>query len=360
MTEESRSEDELRAEREDALVPAPPPLSPPTRQLAAMAFVLAAGVAGVVAIAPRLMEAFQASPALNGAIVGVFVIGVIYAFRQPWSLRVEIAWLDAFAAGAHAKREPELLAPMAAMLRDRGGEGRLALSQLALRSLLDGVSARIDERKEITRYLIGLLVFLGLLGTFWGLLDVVGAVARAIAGLDLSAGGDGFLALRDSLSAPISGMGVAFSSSLFGLAGSLALGLLELLAAQSQNRFYSDLETWLARRTRIAGAGGGGDDDEAPGLGYVAALLEQTAESIQSFERTARQNAETSAEIRRALERLAAKGEADETAALLRALDERLARVGEETAAAQARSADDVAKEIKLLARTLSAGGGGA
>ncbi|MEM6492545.1 MAG: flagellar motor protein MotA, partial [Pseudomonadota bacterium] len=218
-----------------------------------MAVVFAAGVAGVVALAPRLSDAFQASPELNGAIVAVFLIGVVYAFRQPWSLRVEIAWLQAFAAGAHADRaDPQLLAPMAAMLRGRAGDGRLALSPLALRSLLDGVAARLEERKEITRYLIGLLVFLGLLGTFWGLLDVVGAVARAIAGLDLSGGGDGFVELRDSLSAPIAGMGVAFSSSLFGLAGSLALGLLELLAAQSQNRFYSDLETWLSRRTRIA------------------------------------------------------------------------------------------------------------
>lgn len=359
MSEDGRPHDGFRVDAEDVRGPAEPPLTAPTRQLVAMVVVLAAGVAGVAAIAPRLIEAFQASPALNGAIVGVFAIGVIYAFRQPWSLRVEIAWLNAFADGAHAdRRDPHLLAPMAAMLRGRGGDGRLALSPLALRSLLDGVAARLDERKEITRYLIGLLVFLGLLGTFWGLLDVVGAVARAIAGLDLSAGGDGFLALRDSLSAPISGMGVAFSSSLFGLAGSLALGLLELLAAQSQNRFYSDLETWLAKRTRLSG--GGANEDEAPGLSYVAALLEQTAESIQSFERAAAKNAETSAAIQRALERLAARGDADETTALLRALDERLARVGEETTAAQSRAADDVAKEIKLLARTLSAGGGGA
>ena len=357
-------------------------MSAPTPRLLVMAAALAVGGAGCALLAPRLIDAFLANPGLNGAIIAVFAIGVISVFVQVWSLRREIAWIEGFGDGDRIDRPaPKLLAAMAAMLREK--DGRFALSPAAQRSIIDGVAGRLEERREISRYLIGLLVFLGLLGTFWGLLDVVGAVAGVIGGLDLSSGGDGFLTLRDGLAAPISGMGVAFSSSLFGLAGSLALGFLELLSGQAQNRFFGELETWLSRRTRLA-AGTSADDDDAPGFAYVAALLEQTAEALLRFEKNAQKSEDNAADLRRSValmaERLAqselrdraspeldgmkrsldallARAEADPAPALLRAIEERLARNAIEASDARARAADALSADIKLLARTLAGGG---
>lgn len=373
------------AAEDDGLRVEEPPLSSPTPRLALIAVVLVAGGIGAAFLWPRLAAAFAASPVLNGAILTVFAIGVLYVVHQMWSLRREIAWIEAFNDGAHGAPEPRLLSAMAAMLGKSFGKPRFALSPGAQRAIIDGVAARLEERREVARYLIGLLVFLGLLGTFWGLLDVVAAVAGVISALDLSGDADGFVKLREGLSAPIAGMGVAFSSSLFGLAGSLALGFLELQAGQAQNRFFGELETWASRRTRLA-AGGGADEGEAPGLSYVAALLEQTADSIQSFERTARKGEENAAELRRALARIAetlAASDADAqtrmaddlaamraaleamaeraeaTPALLRAMDERLAVSAEQAADGRARAAEALSREIKLLARTLGGERGG-
>ena len=334
-------------------------LSSPRVYLLAM-LIFTALVGFLVFILQRqVMSAFATNPGLNGLIVGVLLVGILLAFLQVIRIMPEVRWVNSFRAGNldNAKRDPVLLAPMQAMLK---GQSDVALSTASTQSILESIGNRLDERRDISRYLISLLVFLGLLGTFWGLLATIGSIGDTIGSLDPASGdtSDVLDSLKSGLQAPLDGMGTAFSSSLFGLAGSLVLGFLDLQSGQAQNRFYSDLETWLARRTRIAGAAGA-DADDAPGLSYVAALLEQTAESIQTFERTARQNAEISNAIRRAIERLAAKSEADETPALLRALDERLSRSSEETTAAQARAADDVAKEIKLLARTLSAGASG-
>jgi hypothetical protein len=147
---------------------------------------------------------------------------------------------------------------MAAML---GGEpiGRVAISAQTMRAFLDSLATRLDEARDISRYLTGLLVFLGLLGTFWGLIETVGSVGTIINGLKV--GGDAdtvFDALKEGLAAPLGGMGISFSSSLFGLAGSLILGFLDLQTSQAQNRFYTNLEDWLATTVQDLGAGANG------------------------------------------------------------------------------------------------------
>tara|TARA_A100001037_G_scaffold298356_1_gene321928 strand:- start:563 stop:1453 length:891 start_codon:yes stop_codon:yes gene_type:complete len=185
-----------------------------------------------------------------------------------------------------------MLAPMASMLGER--TERFSLSALSMRSLLDGIGARLDESRDISRYLIGLLIFLGLLGTFWGLLQTIDAVSDVIAGLSVGTKelGPVFDNLKSGLQAPLSGMGTAFSSSLFGLAGSLVLGFLELQAGQAQNRFYNDLEDWLSGQTRLAsGALSAEADQSVPA--YVQALLEQTADSLENLQRTLQRGEES-------------------------------------------------------------------
>jgi hypothetical protein len=243
----------------------------------------------VLAIIGPLERAFMANPAINGLILGVLLLGIVYAFRQVLLLHPEVRWIDTFRRsepGLSVQDPPTLLGPMATMLGDRTSR-RMQLSTLTMRSLLDGISSRLDESRDISRYMIGLLVFLGLLGTFWGLLQTIGAVGSTIASLSVD-GGDfsaQFDSLRQGLEAPLSGMGTAFSSSLFGLGGSLVLGFLDLQAGQAQNRFYNDLEEWLSSVTRLSsGAGIAEGDQSVPA--YVQALLEQTAESLDNLQRT--------------------------------------------------------------------------
>jgi hypothetical protein len=202
----------------------------------------------VVVIHPQIWTAFKANPPLNGLIIGVLIIGIILSFRQVIQLFPEVAWVNSFRLadpGLAQERPPALLAPMAAILGDQAG--RMSISSLTMRTLLDSIAIRLDEAREISRYMTGLLIFLGLLGTFWGLIETVGSVGSVINGLKV--GGDAsavFDSLRDGLAAPLSGMGISFSSSLFGLAGSLVLGFLDLQMSQAQNRFHTDLEDWLA------------------------------------------------------------------------------------------------------------------
>ena len=198
-----------------------------------------------------VVSAFMANPALNGVIVGVLIIGIVLAFRQVIRLFREIHWVNTFRIsepGMDAVHAPVLLAPMATILGDRLGSGRTGISTQTMRSLLDSILMRLDEDRDISRYLTGLLIFLGLLGTFWGLLHTVGAVADTIQSLNIESGETSviFSKLKEGLAAPLSGMGIAFSSSLFGLAGSLVLGFLDLQAGQAQNMFYNDLEDWLS------------------------------------------------------------------------------------------------------------------
>jgi hypothetical protein len=219
----------------------------------------------MIVLYKQIVTAFFANPGLNALIGLVALIGIILSFRQVVRLYPEVAWVNNFRIadpGLALARHPTLLAPMAAIL---GGErtGRMRISQQTMRHLLDSIATRLDEARDISRYMTGLLVFLGLLGTFWGLIETVGSVGKVIDGLKV--GGDAgalFDTLKEGLAAPLGGMGISFSSSLFGLAGSLILGFLDLQSSQAQNRFYTDLEDWLASTVREYGgdtAASGGD-----------------------------------------------------------------------------------------------------
>ena len=202
----------------------------------------------------QIRQSFLTNPGLNGLIIGVLLVGVVYAFRQVLRLYPEIHWVNSFRIsdpGLTIDKPPVLLAPMATMLRDR--TGHLSLATGAMRSLLDSVASRLDEARETTRYLVGLLVFLGLLGTFWGLLQTVSSVGTTIGALDTNAGENVMLfdQLKEGLAGPLKGMGIAFSSSMFGLAGSLILGFLDLQAGHAQSRFYNELEDWLSTITEL-------------------------------------------------------------------------------------------------------------
>ena len=207
----------------------------------------------MVVLYKQILQAFFANPGLNAFIGLVLLIGTILSFRQVIRLYPEVAWVNNFRIadpGLAIERHPTLLAPMAAIL---GGErtGRMTITQQTMRHLLDSIATRLDEARDISRYMTGLLVFLGLLGTFWGLIETVGSVGKVIDGLRV--GGDAgalFDTLKEGLAAPLGGMGISFSSSLFGLAGSLILGFLDLQSSQAQNRFYTDLEDWLASTVR--------------------------------------------------------------------------------------------------------------
>ena len=224
-----------------------------------MVFLVLAGFL-VMILAPQIMTAFMANPGLNGLIIGVLLIGVLMTFIQVMRLFREVGWVNTFRMadpGLAYDRPPTLLAPMAAMLRDRAG--MTVIRPEVMRSLLDSLAMRLDESREIARYMTGLLVFLGLLGTFWGLLQTVAAVASTIQQLDVGSPDMGviFEDLKSGLAAPLEGMGTAFSSSLFGLSGSLILGFLDLQAGQAQNRFYTDVEDWLSTVTDVTAADAG-------------------------------------------------------------------------------------------------------
>jgi hypothetical protein len=235
----------------------------------------------MVVLYKQIIVAFFANPGLNALIGAVLLIGIILSFRQVIRLYPEVAWVNNFRIAdpglAVERQHPTLLAPMAAIL---GGErtGRMTITQQTMRHLLDSIATRLDEARDISRYMTGLLVFLGLLGTFWGLIETVGSVGKVIEGLKV--GGDAgslFDTLKEGLAAPLGGMGISFSSSLFGLAGSLILGFLDLQSSQAQNRFYTDLEDWLATTVREyarddAGAGVG------PGLQQALDRLRQAVE----------------------------------------------------------------------------------
>jgi hypothetical protein len=229
----------------------------------------------------QLRHSFLANPGLNALIIGVLVVGIVYAFRQVLRLYPEINWVNNFRISDPGittdKTTPTLLAPMATMLKDR--TGHLSLATGAMRSLLDSVASRLDEQRETTRYLVGLLVFLGLLGTFWGLLQTVSSVGATIGALDTNAGESVMLfdQLKEGLAGPLKGMGTAFSCSMFGLAGSLILGFLDLQAGHAQGRFYNELEDWLSGITELQLA-------ETPGAG--AAVTPQIRYALLDMQRS--------------------------------------------------------------------------
>ncbi len=250
-----------------------------------LVFLVLCGLVGVV-LYKQIVQAFFANPGLNALIGAVLFIGTILSFRQVIRLYPEVSWVNNFRIadpGLAVARHPKLLAPMAAIL-GRERTGRMTISQQTMRHLLDSIATRLDEARDISRYMTGLLVFLGLLGTFWGLIETVGSVGKVIDGLKV--GGDAgalFDTLKGGLAAPLGGMGISFSSSLFGLAGSLILGFLDLQSSQAQNRFYTDLEDWLATTVRDLGVESSGAGAGAAGLaigGELRAAIDKLREAL--------------------------------------------------------------------------------
>jgi hypothetical protein len=302
-----------------------------------LVFLVLCGLVTVV-LYKQIVTAFFANPGLNALIGAVLLIGTILSFRQVIRLYPEVAWVNNFRIadpGLAIDRHPTLLAPMAAIL---GGErsGRMSISQQTMRHLLDSISTRLDEARDISRYMTGLLVFLGLLGTFWGLIETVGSVGKVIESLKV--GGDAgslFDTLKEGLAAPLGGMGISFSSSLFGLAGSLILGFLDLQSSQAQNRFYTDLEDWLASTVREysgeAGPGASGElqaaverlratlEEGGASRGTTAAManLAEAIQGLVAHMRTEQQmirewadgQGEQNREIKKLLERIARQPE---------------------------------------------------
>jgi hypothetical protein len=359
------------------------------------------GVAGLAAFIGRaLVDAFMGNPAVNGVILAILIAGIIYIFRQVILLEPEAAWIESFQsqqAGGDSptpEASPRLLAPLARMLGAQPGR-RVSLSASSLQALLDGIASRLNETRETSRYLIGVLVFLGLLGTFYGLLETVRSVGGVIGALNVGASdvARAFADLKSGLESPLHGMGTAFSSSLFGLAGSLVLGFLDLQAGQAQNRFYNDLEEWLSTYTRLSGGAlGEGGDASVPA--YIQALLEQTADSLENLQRILARSeegrtavsstlvtlsdrlgvlgeqmkagqllmvrlAENQLELKPALTRLAdvvenSHGYDDVQRSHLRNIEAYVARLSEDLVQGREQSVQDLRSDIRIVARTIA------
>jgi len=257
-------------------------LSSPRIFLVRMVVFLTVCALVVIVLYKQIWTAFLANAVLNGVIIFVLAIGIALAFRQVIRLFPEIDWVNGFRLadpGLAVERPPVLLAPMAVLLRDR--VGRMAISAQVMRGILDSIAARLDEARDTSRYMTALLVFLGLLGTFWGLIETMGSIGNVIN--SLKPGGDAaaiFESLKEGLAAPLGGIGIAFSASLFGVAGSLVLGFLDLQTSQAQNRFYTELEDWLSTTVRDLGVG----SDAAvavPAAGAVSGDLRTAIERLR-------------------------------------------------------------------------------
>jgi hypothetical protein len=391
------------AEREDAGArPEPRSMRGPYRFIVRMVLFLVLVAVLAVALGRPLLAAFMGNPAVNGVILGILFAGILYIFRQVTLLEPATGWIDDFRERL-ANRDltappgpaPRLLAPMARML-GRRQSGRVSLSPTSLQTLLDGIASRLDETRETSRYLIGVLVFLGLLGTFYGLLETVRSVGGVIGALNVGASdlSRAFADLKSGLESPLHGMSTAFSSSLFGLAGSLVLGFLDLQAGQAQNRFYNDLEEWLSTYTRLS-SGPFGDGSETSMPAYLHALLEQTADSLENLQRILVRSEESRAgsnttlagltdrlatlsehmragqvlmvrlaenqmELKPSLARLAtvaenSLGQDDVLRTHLRNIEGYMARLAEDVAEGRAQSVQEIRGEIRLLARTIAA-----
>ena len=304
----------------------------PMRYIFWMALFTAAVAAIAALLREPLLEAFHANMAINGLILTVLVVGVVYTFAQALGIGPAARWLMHFRTADDPSRlpaPPSLIAPMASMIGD--ADSRVRLSAGSVRTVLDSLSARMAEAGALTRYAGRLLIFLGLLGTFWGLLQVVGDVGEAVRAVtDSATGGEAdVLRLMSAIEDPIGGMGTAFASSLFGLAGSLVIGFLDLQAGRAQNRFYNEVEEWLSSISRLAAAGpASGGEGEMSGA-YIGALLEQTADTLDRLAHT--------------LERHT------------RQLDTTLQRFAEDARANQEETTRALREEIRLLIRALEA-----
>lgn len=376
-------------------------MSRPTTQLLWMAVGLLAAGGVIFLLWDRIVASYLHNPALNTGILVVLFVGIVFVFYQVARLTSDINWAEGFQRGGHTGSfaQPRLLAPLAAMVKDKQ-HNRLSLSATTLRSVLDGIQARLDEHREISRYLITLLILLGLLGTFWGLLGTINAVTAAITGLDLTGSDPAALFddLKNSLQGPLAGMGTAFSASLFGLAGSLLLGFLDLQAGQANNRFFGEVEDWLSGQTRLS-SGGAMIEGDQPVPAYIQALLEQTAESLDNLQRTisrteadrlaasnnfkvladhmialtdqlrAQQQVvqrlmETQTDMRSVIAKLAdvaqhgGFGIDPNSRTHLRNIDALLARMADDIAAGRHNAVQELRSEIKLLTRTIAVAAG--
>jgi hypothetical protein len=348
-----------------------------------------------------LVNAFMGNPAVNGVILGILIAGIIYIFRQVLLLDPELEWIENFRSrqtddeSTTSTRSPRLLGPMARMLGAQKGR-RVSLSASSLQALLDGISSRLNETRETSRYLIGVLIFLGLLGTFYGLLETVRSVGDVIGTLNIGSSDvtRAFADLKSGLESPLQGMGTAFSASLFGLAGSLVLGFLDLQAGQAQNRFYNELEEWLSAYTRLS-AGPLGDAGDGSVPAYIQALLEQTADSLENLQRLLARSeesriganatlaslterlgalgeqvkagqllmvrlAENQLELRPSLTRLADAienwvGHEDVVRSHLRNIEAYVARLSEDVVQGREQSVQDLRGDIRIVARTIAA-----
>jgi len=365
-------------------------------------FVLAVVLLGIL-LKDALLSAFMANAALNGVILGTLLLGTVFAFRRVFDIKPEQEWITAFKRHESSATSvtPKLMAPAAALLSAQE-EGGMRLSTLSMRSVLDGIASRLEESREISRYFTQLLIFLGLLGTFWGLLGTIGAIGGTINSLTVD-GGDMALMfdeLKAGLETPLAGMGTAFSSSLFGLAGSLMLGFMDLQASQAQTRFYNGVEDWLASVTHLSRSEM--SEGVASPNSYMTALMEQTADGIDRLQRTlkqseesrhqgqqtmtaiaetlaslsdrmdaqakqAEQGEETGRSLAAAISQLAeasAKAEPaptapamdDATKQHIRNLDIGIKRMIEEQSRSTEVVVDELRSELKLLARTIAAG----
>ncbi|NUH65764.1 biopolymer transporter ExbB [Sulfitobacter sp. S0837] len=376
---------------------AKPQFSQPVRQISLMLIVLALTGVGAFLTLPSVLPIFAANPWLNGVIIFVFVVGVLACFYQVTQLIGSVRWIENFASDNPVPDTvaPQLLAPLASLLRQRGA--RMQVSPTSTRSILDSVASRIDEVREITRYIVNMLIFLGLLGTFYGLATTVPAVVdtiRSLAPGDGEAGVDVFGRLMTGLEAQLGGMGVAFGSSLLGLAGSLVVGLLELFAGHGQNRFYQELEDWLSSITRVGLTTG----DEANDHNVMAAVMDQMVEQMGELQQMFTQSDVSRSMVddklgkladavdrmttrmerpdpsSAALERVAegqerlvavlegqstGEGIDAESRMRLRSIDVQMLRILEEISAGRQETMAELRKDISLLAKALSGARGG-
>lgn len=369
-----------------------PQFSQPVRQIILMLIALGLSGFGAFVALPRVLPVFEANPWLNGFILLVFVFGVLACFWQVLQLIGSVRWIEGFAAGVTREddRPPSMLAPLASLLRSRGA--RMQLGSSSTRSILDFVATRIDEEREITRYIVNLLIFLGLLGTFYGLATTVPAVVDTIRSLAPQEGEEGiavFNRLMTGLEAQLGGMGVAFASSLLGLAGSLIVGLLELFAGHGQNRFYRELEEWLSSFTRVSLSSEEGGSGET---GAISGVLDTMTEQMDALQGMFVQSSQARAEVDQklsalvdaitdmnqrqaqsegvtaALERVAVGQEAltelmrahgdsgldAESRMRLRSIDVQMLRILEEISAGRQESLAELRKDIDLLVKAFA------
>ncbi|GBD42620.1 hypothetical protein HRbin40_00074 [bacterium HR40] len=378
----------------------------PQRFLNRLIVFLIVALAVVAALYATIWRAFLYNPALNGLILGVLLVGLVHGFRRILMLKREIAWLEEVRQGrgpVPGEEPPRLLGPVAHALATRGPRAGVEFGTLGVRHMLDSLSSRLDESRDIARYQTGLLIFLGLLGTFWGLIETIQAIAGVIAGLEVTSSelADVFAELKAGLTAPLSGMGTSFSSSLFGLAGSLVLGFADLQATQAQNAFYNDVEEWLTGLARDEGPTASPEGRRRlaasePVPAYVQALLEQTAENLDRLQRNlerddaareqlathighiARALAGLDDRMRRDQEVLTRLAEAQHSLAQqlaersraavpavdeatrnhLRSLDVQLQRLLEETVRGREEMTRELRNELRIIARTIAVAAG--